>query len=289
MILVDLNQVMISNLMMQLGSNKNAPIDEDLVRHMVLNSLRMYRQKFGEEYGTFVLCCDDKKYWRKDVFPYYKAHRKKDRQESGLDWYTIFSCIDKIKDELRQFFPYKVIKVAGAEADDVIGALCEKFGHLGITNGSAEPILILSGDKDFIQLQKYANVEQYSPIAKKFIRTSNPAAFIKEHIMRGDRGDGIPNFLSDDNTFVSGKRQKPLTAKKLNTWIGLEPEEFCNDDMLDRYKRNQELVDLDFIPPRIKEEAVSAYEEYDAPGREHLLNYFIKNRLKNLMDHIGDF
>lgn len=287
MILVDLNQVMISNLMMQMGSKK-ASVEEDLVRHMVLNSLRLYRKKFGEKYGELVICCDDKNYWRRDFFPYYKAHRKKDRAESGLDWHMIFEVLNGIRDDLKEKFPYKVIQVDRAEADDVIASLCHEYGDLGVTNGSA-PILILSSDKDFVQLQKYANVEQYSPMQKKFINCSNPARYIHEHILRGDRGDGVPNFLSADDVFVIGKRQKPLSTKKIDAWNGMSPKDFCSDEMLRGYKRNQQLVDLDFVPDHIQERVIDIFDNYKLNGRDKMFNYFVQKRLKNLMEVIQEF
>jgi hypothetical protein len=288
MILVDLNQVMISNLMMQIGGKQNDPIEEDLVRHMVLNSLRGFKTKFSDQYGQLVLCCDDKHYWRRDIFPYYKANRKKDRKASGFDWHTIFDTIRLVKDELKDNFPYKVLQVENAEADDIIGSLCHKYGQIMFNGKQGPSILIISGDKDFIQLQKYANVEQYSPVQKKFIRVSNPASFIAEHIMRGDRGDGIPNFLSADNTFVTGNRQKPLASKKLSTWVSLCPDDFCTEEMLRGYKRNQQLVDLDYIPTDIQEKVIRQYDETVPPSGK-LLNYFLNHRLKNLMSFIGDF
>ena len=287
MILVDLNQVMISNLMMQIGSKK-ASVEEDLVRHMVLNSLRLYRKKFGEKYGELVICCDDKNYWRRDFFPYYKAHRKKDRAESGLDWHMIFEVLNGIRDDLKEKCPYKVIQVDRAEADDVIASLCHEYGDLGVTNGS-DPILILSSDKDFVQLQKYANVEQYSPMQKKFINCSNPARYIHEHILRGDRGDGVPNFLSADDVFVIGKRQKPLSTKKIDAWNGMSPNDFCSDEMLRGYKRNQQLVDLDFVPDHIQEEVIDIFDNYKLNGRDKMFNYFVQKRLRNLMEVIQEF
>jgi hypothetical protein len=289
MITVDLNQVMISNLMMQIGGKKNVAIEEDLVRHMVLNSLRMYRSKFSNKYGELVICCDDKDYWRRELFPYYKIHRKKDRDESGLDWHTIFTVLNGIRDDLRDQFPYKVIQIEHAEADDIIGTLCHKFGHLGITNGSAEPILILSSDKDFMQLQKYANVEQYSPIQKKFVTCSNPARYIHEHILKGDRGDGVPNFLSNDDVFVTGKRQTPLSSKKVDAWNGINPEDYCDERMLRNYRRNQQLVDLDFIPQNIQDQVIEVFDNYKLNERSKIFNYFIKNKMKNMMEVISDF
>ena len=288
MILIDLNQVMISNLMMQIGG-KNIPIEEGLVRHMVLNSLRLFKNKFGGKYGEMIICCDDKNYWRQDIFPYYKHHRKKDREESGLDWRTIFEVLNGIRDDLKEVFPYKVIQIERAEADDIIATICHRYGHLGITNGSSDPILILSSDKDFVQLQKYANVEQYSPIQKKFINCNNPVRYVHEHILKGDRGDGIPNFLSNDDVFVVGARQKPLSAKKIDSWNGMEPEEFCDEKMLRGYKRNQQLVDLDFIPEYIQQEIYEAYDNYEINGREKMFNYFIEKKLKNLMEVMQEF
>jgi len=255
---------------------------------MVLNSLRLYRKKFGEKYGELVICCDDKNYWRRDFFPYYKAHRKKDRAESGLDWHMIFEVLNGIRDDLKEQFPYKVIQVDRAEADDIIASLCHKYGDLGVTNGS-EPILVLSSDKDFVQLQKYANVEQYSPMQKKYVNCSNPARYTHEHILRGDRGDGVPNFLSSDDVFVNGKRQRPISTKKIDAWNGMEPEDFCDENMLRGYRRNQQLVDLDYVPEEIQTKALEIFENYKLNGRDKMFNYFIQKRLKNLMDVIQEF
>jgi len=287
MILLDLNQVMISNLMIQLQRN-NDEIEESFIRHMILNSIRMYNVKFGEEYGEMIITCDDKNYWRKDIFPYYKAHRKADRESSTLDWNHIFSILNKIREELKETFPYKVIQIDRAEADDIIGTLCHRFGKTLKAEDDIK-ILIISGDKDFAQLQKYANVEQYSPMLKKWIRISNPESYLREHIMRGDRGDGVPNFLSADNSIVVGARQKPLASKKIEKWIGLDPKDFCNEMMLRNYHRNEVLVNLEKVPDNIKNQVNEKFDNYKIPARSGLLNYFIKNRLKLLTDKIGEF
>lgn len=288
MILVDLNQVMISNLMMQLNSNASNPIDENLIRHMVLNSIRMYNVKFKDTYGDIVICCDDKKYWRRDFFPYYKAGRKKDREASPFDWNLIFETLNKVRDEIKEYFPYKVIQVDKTEADDVIATLTQKFG-VQLKNSTTERILILSSDKDFMQLQKFANVEQFSPMGKKFLKCADPDKFLKEHIFKGDRSDGIPNFLSSDDTFVSEARQKPVTEKKLNKWLEEELESFCDEVMLRNYKRNELLIDLSKIPTEYQEKILDAYDNTPKRGREKLLNYFIQNRMKQLMEHIQEF
>ena len=285
MIILDLHQVMISNLMVQLGNHTNHQVEEDLLRHMILNSIRLYRQKFSSEYGELVIACDDKNYWRRKVYPYYKANRKKAREKSELDWTKIFEALNKIRAELREVFPYPTIQVDSVEADDVIATLCSLRG----ATVSSERILILSGDKDFNQLQKYGNVEQFDPVRKKWIKTDDPYKYVQEHIMRGDTGDGIPNFLSDDDTFVSDKRQKPLTQKKIDAWLGKDPSEFCDDMMLRNYKRNQQLVDFEFIPEDVKTRILDEYKAQSGKTRDKLFNYFIQNKLKNLMEVIGDF
>jgi len=286
MILVDMNQVTISNLMMQLGSKRDNELDENLVRHMVLNSIRGYRSRFHEAFGEMVLCYDSKKYWRRDYFPNYKSNRKKDRANSGLDWNTIFETLNNIRDEIKETFPYKVLEVEGAEADDCIAAIVQ---HVAETPSEFEHILILSGDKDFIQLHKYNNVQQYSPTVKKFIKDIDPDIYIREHVLKGDRSDGVPNFLSPDNTFVDELRQKPLTKKKLETWIDLEPTDYCSDEMLRNYQRNKTLIDLECIPSDLKVKILEEYQNAEHGDRSKLLNYFIKKRLKNLMNDIGDF
>lgn len=283
MLIIDLNQVLIANLMQQINSNPKIKLEESLIRHMVLNSLRSYVKQFKPKYGDIVIACDSKKYWRREVFPFYKANRKKDREKSPLDWGLIFETLNKIRDELKEFFPYKVLEIEGAEADDIIAVLTAR-------KSKNEEVLILSSDKDFVQLQKYPNVTQYSPILKKFVSTDNPHEYIREHILKGDRGDGIPNFLSADNTFAVGERQKVLNKKKLDEWIRKNPEDFCTTDiMLRGYKRNQMLVDLDFIPETIKNQIVDAYENTKPGSRQNLMNYFIEKRLKNLIEVLDEF
>lgn len=283
MIIVDLSQVMISNFMVQIGGHTNIKVEEDLLRHMVLNSLRSYNVKFRKEYGDMIIACDDRKFWRREIFPYYKANRKKARDKSDIDWTSVFEAMHKIREELKEYFPYRVIQADGAEADDVIGTLVEKFGN------TSEKILILSGDKDFIQLQTYMNVTQYDPVRKRNIQHNNPAQYIKEHIIRGDTGDGVPNFLSSDNCFVIGERQKPVSQKKLDNWVTMEPEEFCDDKMLRNYRRNQQLIDLNFIPQQVKDDVIIQFANQADKDRRNLFNYFIEKKLKHLIENINEF
>jgi hypothetical protein len=282
MILVDYNQVAISNLMEQIGSSKT-PIDESLVRHMILNTIRTYVKKFKESHGPeVVIACDNKNYWRREIYPHYKSNRKKAREASGHDWNTIFECLNKIRDELRDHSPYKVISVDTCEADDVIATLVQKYS-------STQKIMILSSDKDFAQLQRYTNVEQYSPILKKYIKEPLPLLQLKQLIIRGDKGDGIPNILSADDVFVSGGRQKPITEAKIIGWMNQEAKEFCNEDMLRNFSRNEMLIDLMKIPERLANEILHTYESAVGHSKQDFLNYMIANRLKNLIEVLDDF
>ena len=280
MILIDLNQVCIANILQEVKFIKK--IEPLLVKHMILSTLLFYRKKFKNRYGELVICCDSKKSWRKDVFPFYKANRKANREKHPVDWNGIFEVINSLTDDLVNHFPYSVIRVDQAEADDIIGTLAKNYYR-------DEKIIIISSDKDFLQLQKYFNVEQFSPTQKKMLVSKDPNGYLREHIMKGDRGDGIPNFLSDDDTFVTDKRSKKVLSNKLKAWIGLDPYEFCNEKMLRGYKRNEQLVDLAHTPIDIKQKIVDQYKKYEYNQRDKLLNYFIKNKLRNLTEHIGDF
>lgn len=282
MIIFDFNQVAISNLMEQIGSSKTA-VEEGLVRHMILNTIRTYVKKFKESHGPeVIIACDNKNYWRREIFAHYKAGRKKAREASGHDWNTIFECLNKIRDELKKYSPYKVVEVDTCEADDIIATLVQKYS-------ATQKIMILSSDKDFAQLQRFPNVEQYSPILKKYIKEPLPLVQLKQMVIRGDKGDGIPNILSADDVFVSGGRQKPITESKIIKWLNQEPKEFCNDDMLRNYNRNQLLIDLTNIPTNLQNKILDNYDTSKAHTKTEFMNYMIQNRLKNLIEVIDEF
>ena len=281
MILVDMNQISLASMMMHLHMSKSKEPDGNMVRNMILNSLRMYRTKYSSEYGELVLCYDSKHYWRRDYFPEYKSGRRKTREKDDKNWDEIFLCLNEIKDELKENLPYKFLEVYGAEADDIIGILCSTI---------SEEIMIISGDKDFIQLQKFPNVKQFSPITKKSVNGANPGGYLKEHIFKGDTSDGIPNVLSPDNTFTDGLRQKPLGKKKIASWMEHNFDDVApNDEVKRNYQRNKKLIDLAYTPDELSREIIDTYNEAPFGDRSKLLNYFIQKRLKTLTESIGEF
>ena len=282
MILLDYSQTVIGSFM-AVGRG-NPVVEENLLRHTILNSIRMFRNKFTKDYGEMVICCDDKNNWRKEVFPEYKANRRKNRENDITDWKTLFELLHEMREDLNKYFPYKVMHIDTAEADDIIGVLVEE--RQGIEHS---PTLILSSDKDFIQLQKFDKVKQWSPLQKKFI-VGDPVESLYDKTIRGDTGDGVPNILSSDDTLITeGKRQTPVTKKKMELWRGKKPEEFCNEAMLRNYHRNKTMVDLRETPKSIRINIVNQYDNQEAGDRSQLLNYFVDKRLKNLMEVIDEF
>ena len=275
-----MNQIAVANLMMNLKMNNSKTIDESMVRHMILNSIRMYRMEHHDEYGEVVLTWDSKHSWRRDYFPEYKTSRRKGREESDLDWDDIFGTLNKIRNEIKENFPYKYLEVFGAEADDIIGFLCEE--------NRDEKIMIISGDKDFIQLQKYPNVKQWSPITKKDVNGFDPTIYLKEHILKGDTSDGVPNILSPDKTFVDGLRQRPLSRKKIQSWLVGGGSDW-NDEVKRNFQRNSTLIDLSRTPEELKNQIRLEYNNAPHGDRSKLLNYFMQNKLKELTENIGDF
>ena len=281
MIIIDYNGIAIGNIVVQ----KIEP-DENLIRHMILNSIRMYRQKF-KEYGEVVIVGDGKGNWRKDVYPQYKHSRKKSRDDSKLDWQEVFRLTNLVRDELRDNFPYKVLHVEGCEADDVIA-------HVALTTqefGNHEDVMIVSADKDFIQLQKYDNIRQYSPMTKKFVKDPNPRLYLQHHIMKGDAGDGVPNILSDDNVFVEGRRQTPLTKKKIEAWLEAEDlQAIMPEDVYRNYCRNKKMIDFTETPQPVIENIINNYEGSDpSKNKGKVFPYLVNKRCKLLLESVQEF
>ena len=279
MILLDYNAIAIGNVAVQ-----KLAADEGLIRHMILNSIRMYRQKFHKEYGEMVIVADGMNNWRKEAFPQYKAARRKKRDESTIDWNEVFRIINLVREEIQENFPYKVMHEDGCEADDVIAQLAIETQEFG----KHEPVMIVSADGDFKQLQVYKNVKQFSPLLKKFVVEKNPRTYLAEHILKGDTGDGVPNVLSDDNVFIDGRRQGILSAKKKAAL--LDDPRALGDEIYRNYQRNQQLIDLTNCPESVKESIINNFEQQDPWGnRPKVFPYLVQKRCKLLIECVGEF
>ena len=269
-------------------SQKQDVIDEGLIRHLVLNTIRSYNVKYRQKYGELIIACDGGS-WRKKVFPEYKAGRKTSREESPVDWGAVWDIFGKISEEISEQLPYKVIKVKGAEADDVIATLVETTQEFG----NSEAVMIISADKDFIQLQKYKNVSQFSPMTRKLVSDKNPRRYLHEHIFRGCGGDGVPNVLSPDNVFVNPNgRQKPLKQKIIDLWCDnyfSALKEHMEPDVQRNFIRNQTCIDLSYIPSEISNEILQEYDRQPCTPNSKVLSYLISKRCKNLIGCANDF
>lgn len=285
MIIIDYSQLAISNI---IGNYGDAGINESLIRHLVLNSIRNVVSKNKLKYSELVIACDSSRYWRKEVFPQYKFKRKKAQEDSKYDWKLIFSCLEIIKEELKEHSPYKVLEVDGAEADDIIAVLAKwsndnDLVQEGLFN-SPKPFLIISRDTDFIQLHKYPHIQQYSTISKAYIKPKvSPTMDLKEKIIRGDDGDSIPNFLSPDNSFTDSIRQKSIMTARLPEYL---ESDFSDNE---NFRRNQRLIDFDYIPDELRSKIVDDYLNFKGKSKSTFMNYLIKYRLKNLIESIGEF
>ena len=276
MILIDFSQTIIAGLMAQLKAN-DGEMSEDLLRHMIINSLRNYQKRYAEEYGEIVLCTDAANPWRRDFYPHYKANRKKARDNDDMDWTLIFDTLHKVKMEIKENFPYRYMYVENAEADDIIAVLCRT------TN---EKVLIVSGDKDFQQLHKYDYVKQWSPNLNKFVVQDRPEEFLKEHTLRGDKSDGIPNILSNDNCMVEGIRQTPLRKPVFDAYMRMTIE--SDDKYYRNYLRNQTLIDFDFIPEDVESRILKEYEKTEVVQGK-VFDYLRTHRLDDLLTNVEDF
>lgn len=295
MILVDYSQTVISSVFA--NQLTGGAITEDLLRHVVLNMLRSYNHSYSSKYGKLVVCCDGKNSWRKQYFPYYKANRKKERDSSSIDWSSLFDLMTKIREELKEYSPFSVIHIDRLEGDDCIGALVLQYDDDSKNVTSMERHLVISSDKDFLQLQKNPFVDQYSPLKKEMIRPKGPDDYLKEHIIRGDTSDGIPNIFSDDDVFtVEGKRQTPVTKKKMNAWMdylkdGKIDSRIITEETLRNFYRNRLLIDLDYCPKELKSLVHEEYEKESSKkvDEQLFMEYLIRNRLKSLVECIDEF
>ena len=297
MILVDYSQVALAAILTFQRELKGTESEvKNLIRHVTLSTIKSYKKKYGKEYGELVICCDGRKYWRKEFFEQYKGSRKKNRDASDLDWKLIFDTLSEMREDIAKHFPWRVIHVDRAEADDVIAVMSKwlqdnQLVQEGLVE-ETQKVLILSSDKDFKQLQLYPTVKQWSPMQKKYITASKQEIrdFMIEHIVKGDTGDGVPNILSKDDVFMIGERQKPMSAKRLAEFIDKGFDACKNDDERRNWHRNATLVDFQFIPEDVQKSIVDTYLSNKPNGdKMTVMNYLMEHRCRLLLEELEDF
>ena len=297
MILVDYSQVALAAILTFQRELKGTESEvKNLIRHVTLSTIKSYKKKYGKEYGELVICCDGRKYWRKEFFEQYKGSRKKNRDASDLDWKLIFDTLTEMREDIAKHFPWRVIHVDRAEADDVIAVMSKwlqdnQLVQEGLVE-ETQKVLILSSDKDFKQLQLYPTVKQWSPMQKKYITATKQEIreFMIEHIVKGDTGDGVPNILSKDDVFMIGERQKPMSAKRLAEFIDKGFDACKNDDERRNWHRNATLVDFQFIPEDVQKSIVDTYLSNKPNGdKMTVMNYLMEHRCRLLLEELEDF
>ena len=292
MILIDYSQVALANLLafqkdLKAGSETDV---ENLIRHTTLSTIQFYKKKYHKEYGDVIICCDGRHYWRRGYFEYYKASRKKNREASDLNWNQIFDILSKIRDEIKANFPYKVVHIDRAEADDIIAALTAHAQEFG----SYEKVMIVSSDGDFKQLHPLGDVKQFSPMHKKLVISKHDEVKrqLIEHIVKGDAGDGIPNILSKDDHFVreDAGRQAMVSAKRLQEFFDKGIEACRNDEEKRNWQRNQTLVDFNFIPEDLRQEILNDYlNNKPTADKMTIMTYLMNHRCRLLLESLEDF
>jgi len=275
-----------------MAESKGKPVfNENLLRHSVINQIRIYRNRFSSQYGEPVLCFDSKMQWRKSIFKHYKQNRDLRGQKGDtFEWDKFFDFMNGIVCELEDNFPYKVMKCAGAEADDIIGVLTHEYRN-------KVGVMIISSDKDFAQLQiNSKSVSQYSPYHKSILNIPDPVHTLYEQIVRGDSGDGVPNILSDDDVLITlGKRQKSITEKNVTAWYtpylnSKLDSQFTDPKIRLNIARNIQMINLMYIPWEIKDRITTSFGfERVVKDRSRIMDYMTKHSLTNLISHITEF
>ena len=285
MILIDTSQLILSEAAVEYihtPERYNKSSLQKSVIKKIINVLKQYKRTFG----GVVLCVDYPfKSWRHGIFEHYKFTRKAHKETMDFDWDKYFTYYNDILESFRANLPVKIIMCQGAEGDDVIATLTKHF-H------TRENILIWSSDRDFLQLQKYNNVQQYSYKKKEMLRVDDPVMSLNEKIVQGDKGDGIPNCLSNDKVFVNGERQKRITDKVKFALLenGKPPEQNApNREILENLERNRKLIDFDCIPIELDKSIIECYNTYIPPKKSNFQKFLLSNGLMDMINMIKLF
>jgi len=289
MLLFDLSAMVVKSCINLFHDDAKEPTINN-VRHVAFSNILMYKKKYHKTHGTPVICVDSKPYWRELVFQHYKKNRDDSRDKSKIDWKMFSKSFKQVIEDMHGHLPYPIIDVSRCEGDDVICVLTQ-YAH-----ARKDPVMIISSDKDMIQLQSmYSQVKQYSPAIGKLLSSSGSDYDILTHIIKGDASDGIPNIFSPDDIFINraGRRQKVVTKKMLEEVHALDdPLEWkrLNKDEVAKFKRNKLLIDATMIPERLKTRIIETYESELAKKKPNRMRSFcITNRMGTLLESTQAF
>lgn len=293
MIIVDMSQIEHATAFVQhklTGTDDKRRIEEG-----VFASLVHIHDKLCPKYGnTIVACCDHKSPWRADFFAPYKAERKIRRAESGIDWRYVRTGFRACEDALHACTDVVVVRVQGAEGDDCISVVADRNQYDkdrmslgGLAIGGDEPTVIVSSDKDYGQIP---NVDRFDP-RKGIFLPYNPQAALAAIVIDGDRTDGVPNVISDDDTFiVSGKRQNTMTAVRRSKLEAMyyagdfEDRPATKDLPATHWNRNRWLVDFKFIPPSVQSDIMDEFDAARTKKRDPAFEYLFEHNMMHVAD-----
>lgn len=275
MILVDFSGLIIAGAMTQ----KKPVVDEGMLRHNCINTLLSVKKRFGAKYGEMVICCDSNNYWRKDIYPHYKGNRVESKEESTFDWKLFYTYLEKIKAEIKEVFPYRLLEINRLEADDIIGTLA-------LT--AKEDTVIYSRDQDFIQCLSNPRVKLWLANEKKLYEKLKPYEaewHLFEKVCQGDRGDFIPNIFSNITDLELGIKQKSCTAKNVELLYKSDTDPLWTETLKKRFEENSKLISLKLVPDNYKEQIKEAFELPVIGSRGKIFGYLTNKKLNALGGH----
>lgn len=298
-----------SNLVYRTFFANNRPtggeFDVEMCYLATFNSLAKYHRKY--QANDVVIVFDMPNSWRKlytkdtehcKTHKIYKGQRRQNLTESEK---LKLAELDRHLDELATLFVERsgliVLRRKYLEADDLIAGFVQKFkDHKNI---------IVSADKDFIQLLRNGNVTLIDPLTDtpRDLKDWNHDAeyFMFEKCFRGDAGD---NIQSSYPRLRSDKIQKAYTDEFLRTNLmnhkfivemidkdgKLKEKKYVTKEL---YEENQLLMDLTKQPEYIRELMDETIEAALVNRGKYNLVDFVKfcrkHHLQVIIDNVSKF
>lgn len=274
-LLIDFSHLSIRNLFADREIINNPNPEFNLHRHQLITSLLFLIKKFNP--NEVVLGIDNKLNWRKKLYTDYKAHRKAKRDQDVFPWDAYYTYLEELIQDIKDNFPFKVIEQRYAECDDIIAILC-KYSPFSGEN------IVVTSDKDFVQLLSLPHVKIYDPIKRKFMEEKQPKIFLEAKILMGDKSDNIPAIkprVGEKTAWKLANNKDELDALLHDAESGKAYRK--------NYKLNRILIDFNSIPDVIKTKVLKQYDIYEMNefGSLALTRFFKKLKLKKLASDVA--